>query len=79
MKRHPLVAESRIPAEIPQPKNVIDCKWIDTHPIDLPGIAEIYILSYLDAAENKKPAVIAGAEQDAGILRVSLVHENTCP
>ncbi len=68
MQGHPLGAKGGVPAEITQPEYVVYRQWIDSHPVELPGITEIDVLSDLYGIENKQRAIITCADQYAAVL-----------
>jgi len=51
MKGHPLRSNHRIPAEISQTKRIVQRQRINAYPVELPGIAEVDVLPYLQTAE----------------------------
>ena len=76
MQGDPLVTISGVTGKIAKAEDIIDSQRIDSNAVELPRIAEIDILPDLHRREQEQRAIIAGPEQDTGILRLSLVEKD---
>lgn len=77
MQRSSLTTIDGVPAEITQAKYVIKCQGIGPQSGELPCIAHIDILTYLQIGKEEQRTVIAGPDERAGILYLAMFHKSS--